>query len=151
MQTKILLPTRDDVLLLHDFILAASRGRAGILHDQYIDAALERPYTHMRYKHVDLHTITALLIDSFGRNHAFNDGNKRTALLCTIYTYAINGVFLEFNQKMNDDFEEMVLWVVNDKPDIDTIRERLIKLVTAHKQGTAERFVQSMKDFFLLG
>lgn len=148
MQETILLPSREDVLMLHDLILSVSPGRQGILHSQYIDAALERPYSRMQYEGVDIHSVVASLVDSFARNHAFNDGNKRTALMCGIYTYAINGIFLDFSDEMNNEFESLVLKVVREKPTIDQITADLSTLVEIHSQSSIEKFFTSFLKFF---
>lgn len=145
---QLVVLSREDIDLLHDFILSVSPGRRGILHKEVIEAALQRPYTYMQYREVDLHTLAALYIDSFGRNHAFSDGNKRTALMCGIYTYAMNGTYLKFSNSMNQDFENLVLWVVKEKPEINEIRAQLDKLTENHKLGSFNKFMFHMKDFF---
>ena len=76
----------------------------------------------------DLDTLCALLIDSLARYHGFKDGNKRTALMTAVYTYKLNGVHFEASKKMNQDFDDLVMWVVTKKPKIEMIRERLKRL-----------------------
>jgi len=52
----------------------------------------------LSYKNIIyIHVLAALYVDSFARNHAFNDGNKRTAIFSAVLTYAINNVYLELN------------------------------------------------------
>jgi death-on-curing protein len=146
---QIVLPTREDVLLLHDLVLAATKGRPGILHDHHIDGALQRPFTYMQYEKIDLHTVAALLIDSFSRNHAFNDGNKRTALITAIYTYAINGLFLEYSKEMNLAFEDLALRVVKQKPEIAEIWGKLSELCDRYQRGTLGSFIESLRNFII--
>lgn len=145
---QIVVLSREDILLLHDLILSVSPGRPGILHVEVIDAALQRPYTYMQYADTDIHTVAALSIDSLARNHAFYDGNKRTALMCAIYVYAVNGIYLDVNLATNADFEELVLWVVKDKPEIDEIRGKLIELVKKYRLSSLSLFLGKLKSHF---
>lgn len=46
-----------------------------------------------------------------------------------IFTYNLNGVILDYTLLMNDEFEDIVMWVVESKPDIKDIEEYLQKLV----------------------
>lgn len=101
----------------------------------------------MQYEGVDIHSVVASLVDSFARNHAFNDGNKRTALMCGIYTYAINGIFLDFSDEMNNEFESLVLKVVREKPTIDEIAANLSKLVEKYSQTSFEKFFRRFVIF----
>ena len=137
-----------EVEMLHEMILRFSPGRPGILHPDQLEAALQRPFTYAQYESVDIHTLAALMIDSFARNHAFNDGNKRTAIMSAIYTYAINDFFLTLNDESNKDFEDLVLWVVKDKPTIKTIERKLKKLVEMYSFSDFEKFKVSMSSFF---
>jgi len=137
-----------EVEMLHEMILRFSPGRPGILHPDQLEAALQRPFTYAQYESVNIHTLAALMIDSFARNHAFNDGNKRTAIMSAIYTYAINDVFLTLNDGSNKDFEELVLWVVKDKPNINTIEKKLKSLVKIYELSDFKKFKLSLRSFF---
>ena len=46
----------------------------------------------------DIHLKAGALMHSLARNHAFIDGNKRTALLATVVFYARNGWRLDLEQ-----------------------------------------------------
>lgn len=131
------LPSFDIVVELHDkLVLAVSGGRKGLPHPDAIHSAVGRP---MRYMHYDgnctIHTVCAVLIDSLARNHAFADGNKRTALITTLYTYILNGTELSYTWIMNEEYEKLVLWVVEDKPSVPKIAEKLEELAEKYKQS----------------
>lgn len=138
---------RDEILSLHDMILEISPGRTGLLHANQLDGALERPFTYSQYKAVNLHTVCALLLDSLARNHAFNDGNKRTAIMTIIYTYAINDVFMNIGDETNLVFEDLVLWVVNSKPSIVDIESKLAIIVDNYKIKD-RGFIRRLKKIF---
>lgn len=135
------LPSYDIVVSIHDnIVLATSGGRAGLPHPEAVHSALGRP---MRYMHYDnectIHTVCAVLIDSLARNHAFADGNKRTALITMLYTYILNKENLSYGWMMNKRYEELVLWVVEDKPTIKEIATRLEKLAKQFQQSRLGR------------
>lgn len=125
----VLLPSYDDIIELHEAVISVAGGAAGVLNKHYIEAALNRPVTYAQYSEYTLHTVCAIILDSIARIHAFSDGNKRTALTSMIFTYNLNGVSLDYTLLMNDEFEDIVMWVVESKPGIEQIEEYLQKLV----------------------
>jgi len=144
MQIKI--PSYEVVLELHDIVLEESGGRKGVLHPNVIDGALGRPLNYMAYETHDLHTICSLLLDSLARNHAFVEGNKRTALITVLYTYRLNDVYLSFTDMTNEDFEKLVLWVVKSKPSIPKIEEKLKKLITKYQKRGISRLAEIIRS-----
>lgn len=124
-----ILPDLESVELIHNTVLVFSVGRAGVHDKKLLQSAVNRPESYANYvEEYDLDTLCAVLIDSLARYHGFEDGNKRTALMAAIYTYKLNGVHFAVSQKMNEDFDKLVMWVVNDKPDIEEIRQKLKEL-----------------------
>jgi death on curing protein len=51
----------------------------------------------------DIFEMAAAYLFHIARNHAFVDGNKRTALLATIVFLGLNGVLLDRDDKRLDD------------------------------------------------
>jgi len=71
------------------------RDRAGL------ESAIMRPQMASHYEQADIVTQAALLVDGICMTHAFNDGNKRTALIaCT--------TFLDLNRYMLEEAEVQV-------------------------------------------
>lgn len=131
---SIILPDRETLDILHDAILWASGGKSGVHDEKLILSAIERPATYTQYvDDYDLDTICAVLIDSIARYHGFRDGNKRTALITTIFTYRINDVHFNATVDMNNDFDDLVMWVVTEKPDIPAVVDRLKELRKLHE------------------
>ncbi len=82
---------RDLVLLLHDDILAATGGAAGVRDEGLLDSALARPLNRFAYEGLtDLIELAATYAVAIASNHPFIDGNKRSAFMAL-------GLFLEDN------------------------------------------------------
>ncbi len=113
-----------------------------MLHQDRIHAALQRPYSYINYSEgCDIHTICAVLLSALASDHPFTEGNKRTALLTTLLVYEVNGIKLHFSLVMNEEYTNLVLWVVEENPKIEEIAVRLKELV--------ERFEPSMVESLL--
>jgi len=79
------------VIAIHDSIIACEGGLTGFSQrgEGGLESALQRIENHIMYGGVrNLFEIAALYGVALARGHVFNDGNKRTALACTlIYLY----------------------------------------------------------------
>ena len=64
----------------------------------------------------------AALLDVIARNHGFRDGNKRTAMAAAVLYLTQNDIEIVFT---NQEYEEIMLHVVNDKPTIEEIKQWL--------------------------
>src|ERR1700737_1275193 len=83
--------TLAEVLAIHDDQIERYGGSAGVRDRGLLEAALYRPQTGY---YADLIEEAAALWESLAQNHAFIDGNKRTAF-AAMYTFlAINGARL---------------------------------------------------------
>ena len=78
------------LLLLHDESLAEHGGAAGIRDDGLLESALGRPLNLDAYGTPDFADLAASYAIGLAKNHAFVDGNERTAFLAA-------GVFLHLN------------------------------------------------------
>lgn len=128
---EFLIPSLDTVIEIHQVVVAVFGGLDGIPHPQYIEAAIMRPQSYMAYEEdCDIYLVAAIILDAIARNHAFADGNKRTALITMLMTYNLNSKKkIGYSHHMNDKFEELVLSVAQNKPSIETTRTRLKKLL----------------------
>ena len=125
------LPNLETVLDIHTIVIDLYGGLHGVPHPEYIEAALMRPQHYMLFTpDCDIHLVAAILLDSIARNHAFADGNKRTALITMLMIYNLNGYKqLRYDLHMNEKFEELVLDVTRKKPTISLLRVRLKNLI----------------------
>jgi death on curing protein len=118
------------------FLIALAALRA-FLTPNDIEAALGRPMNYMQYEtDCDIHLIAAIILDPVARYHAFADGNKRTALLTTLFIYRVNGFQLEYGHVMNEKFEELVLSVADNKVNlsIQELRSQIRALIEKYQQ-----------------
>ena len=82
--------TADEVLAMHERLIAVFGGRAGLRDRGLLESALHRPQTGY---YPDLAEMAAALFESLIINHPFVDGNKRVAFFAT-------DVFLRLNEWM---------------------------------------------------
>ncbi len=83
--------SEDVALAVHDEQLAEHGGLAGLRDPSLLLSALARPQHLAAYGNPDLADLAASYAVGIARNHAFLDGNKRTALIVAA------GVFLPMN------------------------------------------------------
>ena len=81
----------DVVLAIHDEQLAEHGGMKGLRDESLLLSALARPQNLAAYGTPDVADLAASYAVGIARNHAFIDGNKRTALVVAA------GVFLPLN------------------------------------------------------
>jgi len=81
----------DVVLAIHDEQIAEHGGLAGVRDKALLLSALARPQHLAHYGNPDIADLAASYAVGIARNHAFIDGNKRTALVVAA------GVFLPLN------------------------------------------------------
>jgi len=85
--------TREVVEAIHELQLAQHGGLAGIRDAGALESALGRPKHQWHYQAVDdLAGCAAAYGFGIARNHAFSDGNKRTALVAMAVFLEINGL-----------------------------------------------------------
>lgn len=82
------------VRAIHDVQLAEHGGLAGVRDAGLLESALARPQNLLAYgapEAIDVANCAAAYGFGIARNHPFNDGNKRTAFVCTELFLALNG------------------------------------------------------------
>ncbi|HKS06803.1 MAG TPA: type II toxin-antitoxin system death-on-curing family toxin [Gemmatimonadaceae bacterium] len=87
--------TREHVEAIHDLVLAQHGGLRGIRDAGALESALGRPRHRWQYDDAtDVAACGAAYGFGIARNHAFSDGNKRTAFVTMATFLAINSVTL---------------------------------------------------------
>ena len=109
-----------EVLAIHEDQIERYGGSAGVRDPGQLEAALFRPQTGY---YPDAIAEAAALWESLSQNHAFIDGNKRTAFAVTYTFLAINGYALTADEdkvirfllplydKRSIDFNALEAWL----------------------------------------
>ena len=85
---------------IHDEAIYEFGGLAGIRDLSLLESVLDRPRNLLAYKpRSSIFELAATLCIGIAKNHPFNDGNKRTALLATRAFLYLNGQELEPSQQ----------------------------------------------------
>jgi death on curing protein len=84
---------------MHDEAIYEFGGLAGMRDAGLLESALDRPRNLLAYEpQASIYRLAAALCVGVAKNHPFNDGNKRTALLATRAFLYLNGKELEPSQ-----------------------------------------------------
>ena len=89
----------DQVKTIHQRMIDAFGGDAGIRDEGLLDSAVSMPAAQIdrTFLHQDIPTMAAAYFFHICKNHAFVDGNKRTALATADVFIELNGIVLEAN------------------------------------------------------
>jgi death-on-curing protein len=90
---------REVALAIHDRQLAEHGGGTGVRDAGALDSALARPINRWSYGEEDTAVLAAAYAFGVARNHAFVDGNKRTAWVLARLFLAINEANISFDQQ----------------------------------------------------
>ena len=88
--------TADEVLAVHERLIAVFGGRSGLRDRGLLESALHRPQTGY---YPDLGEMAAALFESLIINHPFVDGNKRVAFFATDVFLRLNGWKLDVDDE----------------------------------------------------
>ena len=120
------------VKAIHTEVLAAHGGGRGIRDQALLESAVAAPQATMMGQPLmsDPIEIAAAYLFYLCRNHAFIDGNKRTALAACLVFLESNGLLPEKKLPM-DRWEKFVLDVAASKVDREATTRNLRKLLTS--------------------
>jgi death-on-curing protein len=82
-----------DVIELHDELVAQTSGRLGVRDFGLIDSAVSQPPLNIdgRFVHEDIYGMAAAYLFAVSRNHGFIDAKKRTAAKAVAVFVYMNG------------------------------------------------------------
>jgi death-on-curing protein len=95
----------DDVVQLHEDVLAADGGAEGLRDRGLLESAVHAPQASFGGQWLvgDIFEMAATYMAHIAKNHAFVDGNKRTALLTSLVFLGLNGFELDHDDQRLDD------------------------------------------------
>ena len=106
--------SKEQIIKLHDHLIAETGGLNGIRDDGLLDSALNAPF--QSFDGVDafpsIQQKAARLGYGIVKNHAFNDGNKRIGAHTMLVFLALNKIELDYTR---DEFVSVILSVADVK------------------------------------
>lgn len=125
-------------LAIHAEVIAAHGGSPGLRDRALLESAVAAPQASFGGTPLidDPIEIAAAYLFYLCRNHAFVDGNKRTALAAALVVLRANGMLPDRDRpsKRIDDWEALVLDVAASRIDREETTARLRKLLRARKR-----------------
>ncbi len=117
----------EDVDIEHACRLREDGGADGLRDAGLLQSAVMRPrsYGFGEVQYPSLATMAAVFIVGIAKNHAFIDGNKRTALACGLAFLRVNGVSVD----VGDDWIGLMERVAIGKCGIDEVAKALVSLM----------------------
>ncbi len=93
--------TVEEILRLHEKLLAATGGAAGLRDRGLLESAVYSAYAGFGAveQYPTIEEKAARLAFSLVNNHAFVDGNKRVGILAMLVTLSLRGVSLRYTQE----------------------------------------------------
>ena len=83
--------TRQHVEFIHEAVIEMAGGAQGLRDAALLESALARPQNQYAYGETDTFQLAASYAEAISRNHAFVDGNKRTAFYVAVDFLEQNG------------------------------------------------------------
>lgn len=110
----------------HDFIIEKSGGIKGAINIGLIDSVLEHIQNDFYYPEIE--DKLCHLFFSINKNHAFNDGNKRTAIGLSAYFMELNGFDFRVSGFIRE-MENITVHVADNRIDKDLLHEIICSLL----------------------
>jgi death-on-curing protein len=85
---------REFIIAVHERLIADHGGSSGLRDAGLLESALARPRHHFHYGQPSLTGLAAAYAVGIAKNHAFVDGNKRTAFVAAVVFLERNGMHL---------------------------------------------------------
>lgn len=110
---------------MHDWIIENSGGLSGIKNLGQVESPLEHIQNDNYYP--EMTDKLTHLVFSINKNHAFNDGNKRSSLALGAYFLELNG-YDYIVKRFIVEMENIVVWVAKNTIDKDLLH-RLVESI----------------------
>ena len=124
--------SRSDVETLHAKVIESSGGSHGLRDANLLESALARPQNLHAYGEADIFQLAASYAEGIARNHAFVDGNKRTAFLSASFFLRENGHALMHRE--DDGYVDLMESLAQGQ----TSREQMADYLRANAQSLSQ-------------
>lgn len=117
----------EQIIELHDALIEKFGGLQGIRERGLLESAVAAPMMAVfgEELHKTIYNKAAAYLFYITKNHAFLDGNKRTATAASLAFLRANGKSTKYDA---DEFLEFVVSVAESKADLDAISNYLRKI-----------------------
>lgn len=114
--------TLGEALAIHANQIEQYGGEPGLRDEGLLRSALAQPEASFggEWLHTTLAEMAGAYLFHLVKNHAFVDGNKRTALVCALHFLSLNGMAIEADP---DELAEVVLEVASGTRDKDSLAQ----------------------------
>jgi death-on-curing protein len=125
--------SRDDLLYLHDALIARYGGIRGVRDEGILDSCLAQPKMSV----FDVERFPTLIEKAAAycffvvRNHPFLDGNKRTGFVAALHFLRINNVKVRFDE---DEMYDVIVGIAKGEVSVDDLAA-LIALAVARAEA----------------
>ncbi|MFV5687367.1 type II toxin-antitoxin system death-on-curing family toxin [Flavobacterium sp. ZT3R25] len=109
-----------------DFIIENSGGKKGIINIGLVDSVLEHIKNDWYYP--EFENKVCHLFYSINKNHAFEDGNKRTSIVLTAYFLEINGFDFKVSYFIRE-MENIAVHVADNRIDKNLLQEIITSIL----------------------
>jgi death-on-curing protein len=89
---------REFIIAVHERLIADHGGGSGLRDEGLLESALARPQHQFHYGEPSLTGLAAAYAVGIAKNHAFVDGNKRTAFVAAVVFLERNGLHLNASE-----------------------------------------------------
>jgi len=113
-------------LKVQNFIIENSGGRKGVLNMGLIDSVLEHVKNDIYYPQIE--DKICHIFYSINKNHAFNDGNKRSSIVLASYFMEINGLDYKIDYFIKE-MENIAVHVADNKISKDLLYKIIVSIV----------------------
>lgn len=116
----------EHAIIEQDFIIENSGGRKGIINIGLVDSVLEHIKNDLYYP--EFENKVCHLFFSINKNHAFEDGNKRTSIVLTAYFLEANGFDYKVGRFIRE-MENIAVHVADNKIDKLLLQEIITSIL----------------------
>ena len=118
--------SKPQVLMLHEQLIKATGGSAGIRNEGMLDSALMNPFQSFGGEELypSIQAKAAQLCFDLVKNHAMIDGNKRLGAHVMLVFLALNGYELSYSQ---EELVEIILALAAGEKNVEDILKWIIE------------------------
>lgn len=118
--------SKEQVLMLHEQLIKATGGSAGIRDEGMLDSALSNPFQSFGGEELypSIQAKAARLCFGLVKNHSMIDGNKRLGTHVMLVFLALNGYELTYSQK---ELSDTILALASEEIKVEDMQQWIIE------------------------